>query len=103
MIPLIIKSYFLLLISIVAGSLLIFAAGLYFIFKKNPPAKKIKNNFANDFSAIAGEDVVTTQLDLARAYLETGKSFLAAEILNNVIKQGNAIQRAEAQQLMKSL
>jgi len=88
--------------SIACGAIFLFSAGLYFIFKKNPPAKKIKNNLViNDFSAISGDDVVATQLDLARAYLETGKISQAAEILNGVSKQGNAAQRAEAQQLIK--
>ncbi|HEX4045672.1 MAG TPA: FimV/HubP family polar landmark protein [Gammaproteobacteria bacterium] len=51
-------------------------------------------------SAISGEDKVATQLDLARAYIETGKQQLAKKILEIVVKQGNAMQQSEAQELL---
>ena len=110
----ILKSYSTLLLSIGLGSLLIFVAGLYWIFR-NPPAKSIQPVSAPDItpakdlttsddlrnlSAIAGDDVITTQLDLARAYIETGRKQLATTILTFVLKEGNAQQQQEAQQLM---
>ena len=101
----IIKSYLPLLLSISAGSLFIFLTGLYFIFKK-PAAKKTSSSIKTmetDFSAFAGDDIIGTQLDLARAYIETNKKSLAKTILAYVIKQGSAEQQQEAQQLMKHI
>ena len=101
----IIKSYLTLLLSVGAGSFFILLTGLFFIFKK-PSAKKsspANPSLDADFLAIAGDDVITTQLDLARAYIETDKKTLAATILGYVIKQGNAEQQQEAQQLMKHI
>jgi len=54
----------------------------------------------DDFDAISGEDVLATQLDLARAYLETDKKALAKTILDAVMKEGNSAQREEAQLLI---
>src|SRR5260221_9688679 len=51
--------------------------------------------------SIAGEDVLTAQLDLARAYLEMGKQQDARNILKSVVQQGNAVQRQEAKQLLE--
>ena len=53
-----------------------------------------------DFSAFAGDNLISTQLDLARAYVETGKKILAKKILQDVLQQGNPIQKQEAQQLL---
>jgi len=58
---------------------------------------------SKDIETIAGEDVITTQLDLARAYIETDRKSLAKNILNNVLKQGNAEQREEAKRLLLNL
>jgi FimV-like protein len=56
-----------------------------------------------DFEAIAGEDVITTQLDLARAYLEMDNKQSAHSILKNVIKRGNGEQKIEARQLIAEI
>src|SRR5690242_8309082 len=48
-----------------------------------------------DIEMLAGDDVVTTQLDLARAYIEMGKNNLAKSILFHVSKQGNTEQQHE--------
>jgi len=53
-----------------------------------------------DLNAISGDDVVATQLDLARAYIESGKKNLALKILEQVLKQGSNIQQVEAQRLI---
>lgn len=58
---------------------------------------------SHDIRAIAGEDVISTQLDLARAYIEIGKKQLAQKMLDHAIKQGNLTQRQEAHQLLKNL
>lgn len=96
MIALIIKSYFVLFLSVGLGSLAIFILGLYWIFKTSVTAPK---NF-NDFSAIAGDDVIATQLDLARAYIETNNKQNAKKILKVVIHQGNQSQKEEARTLL---
>lgn len=102
----IIKIYLSLILSIGMTSIFIFILGLYFILRKPSGTKKIKNpptedsKHLHDLTLIAGEDVITTQLDLARAYIETGKNQLAKTILEYVVAQGNAVQQNEAQQLM---
>lgn len=67
--------------------------------------KDIKSNIvitSRDIRAIAGDDVMVTQLDLARAYIELGKKKLAKQILDHVIKHGNPHQQQSARQLMAS-
>lgn len=116
----IIKIYFSLILSIGVISVVIFLMGLYFILRKPRPEKKKKNSLAvstkpdknvvnieasqlQDLTLIAGEDVISTQLDLARAYMETGKNQLAHTILKYVVAHGNAVQQNDAQQLMMQL
>lgn len=75
---------------------------------KISPKKEEKTAKANvitsqDIKAIAGDDVMTTQLDLARAYIEMGKKPLAKKILQHVIDNGSALQQDDAQQLMQTL
>ncbi len=121
MISLIIKSYFILLLSIGLGSLFIFTFGLYFIFRKSSPRSNAvtaspelsaltcdaspphHDDGLEDLSAIAGEDVLVTQLDLARAYIETDKKSLAKQILESVMAQGTHVQQEEAQRLLNTL
>lgn len=101
MIALFIKCYLNILVTIGISSICAFFLGLYFIFKFTASRKKIAiNTVPEDFSAIAGDDVVVTQLDLARAYIETDKKLLAKQMLESVIAQGNAIQKNEAQRLL---
>jgi FimV-like protein len=69
------------------------------IQNKNNPSIVITSK---DIRAIAGDDVMVTQLDLARAYLELGKKKLAKQILDHVIKHGNPSQQQSARQLMAS-
>lgn len=58
---------------------------------------------SKDIETIAGFDVMTTQLDLARAYIETGRKNLAKNILNNVVLHGNAEQQVEAKRLLENM
>lgn len=53
--------------------------------------------------SIAGDDVMTTQLDLARAYIEMGENALAKQILEQVIQDGDLGQQQQAQRLMSGL
>jgi FimV-like protein len=109
MILTILKSYFALFLSIGIGSLVIFLSGLYLIFRKpassNKPVTDMQmkaDHYSHHISSIAGDDIITTQLDLARAYIETDRKKLAAEILEYVMQQGNPNQQREAQQLMNN-
>lgn len=60
-------------------------------------------NKRSEISAISGEDVMTTQLDLARAYIEMGKIDNAKAAINDVVKNGNSAQKREAKSLRKQL
>lgn len=51
--------------------------------------------------AIAGDNVWSTKLDLARAYLEIDQAPLAKSVILEVIEQGDRYHRAEASQLLK--
>ena len=46
---------------------------------------------------------VATKLDLAKAYEEMGDKDGARELLNEVAKEGDAAQQAQAQQMLASL
>jgi FimV-like protein len=108
MIASIVNSYLALLLSVGIGSLLFFIVGLYFIFKWNSGSTVNNNSVENKEKAlttiiptIAGDDIFATQLDLARAYIETGKKSLAKKILTSVLKQGSAVQQREAKTLLE--
>lgn len=49
----------------------------------------------------SSSDEVETKLDLARAYMEMGDSEGAKEILDEVLRDGNEIQKVEARRLIK--
>lgn len=89
-----------------------------FLFKKQRPAQTtvvvpsskpdtLKKSpiiiTSQDIKAIAGDDIITTQLDLARAYIEIGKKKLAKKILGHVTQHGNSTQQQAAQSLMMNL
>ncbi len=129
MIHLIINSYLTILLSVGLGAFVVLLLGLYLIFRPAPQViKKVKleplrvkptatpkpravKNYTStatdespaDVTSIAGEDIYSTQLDLAKAYIETGKVSLATKILTSVKAQGNAIQQQEAQQLLSTI
>lgn len=72
--------------------------------KKTAPPKNVPLTVTSqDIKAIAGEDVLATQLDLARAYLEIGKESLAKKILKHVADHGDLSQQRNAQELLKKL
>lgn len=118
MITLIIKSYLITMLIVLSGSVILFITGLTFIFKSNQKSKKnavkivAKEKLekgslqkpliitSSDISAIAGDDTISTQLDLARAYIETGKVQLAKKILGHALQKGSVVQRQEAQALL---
>src|SRR5262245_46367296 len=101
MISLIVESYFSLFLSIVMSAIFLFILGLYFIGRKMKSSSHLsllektlrQEDKLTDLSAIAGEDLIVTQLDLARAYIETDKKPLAKQILEAVIAKGNTMQQ----------
>jgi FimV-like protein len=99
MISIILKSYFSIILSIALGSLFVFSLGLYWIYH----SFKSDNNINDDYNAIAGDDVLATQLDLARAFIETGQAVSAKRILKSVVANGSTLQQQEAQRLLSSL
>jgi FimV-like protein len=118
MITLIIKSYLFTMLVVLAGSIILFITGLTYIFKSNQKNKKMPVKIvakekvekgslkkpltitSNDISAIAGDDMIATQLDLARAYIETGKVQLAKKILSHAQQKGSSAQQQEAKVLL---
>jgi pilus assembly protein FimV len=63
---------------------------------------------AGDLSASGGGadpkwQEVATKLDLAKAYEEMGDKDGARELLNEVMKDGDAAQKGQAQQLLSKL
>jgi pilus assembly protein FimV len=67
------------------------------------PQKITKMASSKDISAIAGDDLVSTQLDLAKAYMEMGQTNLAKRILNETLKVGDPAQKSAARQLIETL
>lgn len=128
----IIKSYSSIIIAIGSAALFFFMLGSYLILKlsrgKHPveememieeaesapranipkkarrvSEKTILSETLSDVSAISGEDPVATQLDLAKAYIESDKGQLAKIILTAVIRSGNSAYKDEAQRLLSSI
>jgi FimV-like protein len=121
LITLIIQSYTAILVAIGAVALLVFALGLYLMFKPQREKsgslasitpvqfnldrtdKSLLPDTAHDVSEISGEDPLATQLDLARAYIETGKKQFAKIILTAVIREGSSTYQEEAQRLLSTI
>lgn len=56
-----------------------------------------------DFDFLSGTDEAATKLDLARAYIEMEDSDGARDILDEVVAEGTAIQKAEAKEMLARL
>lgn len=114
-----IQSYLTILILVATASLIFLILGVNWIVKK-PQQTKTKsasmqdmvfatpkvlevNAASPDLTAIAGDDLMATQLDLARAYIETGKGQSAKSILKQVLAQGSDVERQEAEQLLAGI
>lgn len=102
------KNLYLLVVSIFVAMVLMFL--FYILFKtknqnssRNKPTKPPVIITSQDIKAIAGDNVITTQLDLARAYIEMGKKQLAKKILEHVVAHGNSVQQHEAQELIATI
>ena len=99
-----IQHYFPMAVLAIAFILIIF---LLLVPRKKKPlqiATSVKKSShiitSHDIKAIAGDNEIATQLDLARAYLEIGKKTLAKQILEYVIQHGDADQQHQAQHLL---
>lgn len=109
MVDIILASYRTLIFSIGAAALLLFIVGAWLILRTTwqEPAMETAESVdlppSQDLTAIAGDDVIATQLDLARAYIETGSEKLAKTILQRVLKKGEKAQQQEAQRLLSTL
>ncbi|KXU39450.1 hypothetical protein AXE65_08520 [Ventosimonas gracilis] len=57
----------------------------------------------DDFDFLNGTDETETKLDLARAYIDMGDMEGARDILDEVMAEGSASQKTQAQELMTSL
>ncbi len=94
-----------------AISLVVFLVLFWFFsstkhLKPSLPPQQLNKAFtisSKDIENIAGDNVLTTQLDLARAYIETDRKSLAKSILTNVLVQGSADQKQEAKRLLANL
>ena len=69
--------------------------------KPTPKAPHIITS--QDIKAIAGDDEIVTQLDLARAYIEMDKKIMAQQLLQYVMQHGNPTQQQEARQLLETV
>ncbi|MBT2339476.1 MULTISPECIES: FimV/HubP family polar landmark protein [Pseudomonas] len=56
-----------------------------------------------DFDFLGGTDEVATKLDLAQAYMDMGDSDGARDILGEVLNEGDATQKSEAQEMLSRL
>ena len=58
---------------------------------------------ADDFDFLADTDEIATKLDLARAYIDMGDAEGARDILDEVMQEGSAVQKQEAQALSERI
>ena len=106
MIELIVKSYFSILFGIGVSCLSILLIGMYLIIKKSARSRHVAHlepQVAADLTAIAGNDLFDTQLDLARAFIDTEKKLFAKKILESILEDGNPDQQQEARALLGQL
>lgn len=102
------QTYLKVLVSIGAVCLFVMVFGLLWILK--PKSKRRTNHIdlvwrtseQEDLSSISGNNIYSTQLDLARAYIETNHLHLAKQILDTVMKHGSKPQQQEAEKLLAS-
>jgi len=62
-----------------------------------------KEEKSSNYKYLAGEDVVTSKLDLAHAYIDMGDFKNARDILTSVVSEGNEDQKQEAEELLKQI
>jgi pilus assembly protein FimV len=57
----------------------------------------------DDFDFLSGTDEAATKLDLAQAYIDMGDSDGARDILKEVVSEGSAEQKSEAEEMLSRL
>lgn len=67
---------------------------------ESPPAPAATSETRLDEDYFSGDDAVNTKLDLAKAYMDMGDPEGARSMLDEVIAEGSAAQKAEAQRLL---
>jgi FimV-like protein len=87
--------------SLIATTFLLLAFMVLSLRQKKSPVLKKEN--PQDINAIAGDDVMSTQLDLAKAYIEMDRKKMAKKMLQKVEKQGSSTQQRQARQLLEAL
>lgn len=63
----------------------------------------LESHISIDDSSMGGGDEASTKLDLARAYIDLGDNDMARGLLTEVVQQGSAEQKAQAEELMRKL
>ncbi len=82
-------------------SLILLALAVIATRRQKSKSHAVPANLVNqDIEAIDGENVMTTQLDLARAYIAMGKKALDHNILEHVATHGDSIHQREANELI---
>jgi FimV-like protein len=82
---------------------IIFLLLLMRIKNKLSPNKMAPDTAIEGLDAIAGDDALDTQLDLAQAYLASDRVDDAKALLGSILRQGTSVQQAEARRLLQSL
>jgi len=90
---------------VLVASILVALMSIFLVrwVKSKKTSRVEKKVFETDMEAIAGDDRIATELDLAKAYIEMNDITLAKKMLNNAIKKGNSAQQQEARQLINAL
>jgi FimV-like protein len=87
------------------ASILVLLVVLLFLTRRKKPLQTavLTQPRQADIHAVAGDDVLSTQLDLAKAYIEMNQKKIASEMLNAILKKGSNRQKDEARHLISSL
>lgn len=93
-------------IHLVIGILLLMLVMRFFRIRRQQATKNptpSKEFFSHEVAMIAGDNLIATQLDLARAYIEMDKKHMAKNILFQIKKTGTDSQKTEANKLLETI
>ena len=77
--------------------------GMLLFLYNTQQKKSATSSVLTDMTAIAGDDLIDTQLDLAKAYLEMNQKNQAKTLLMQILKDGTDAHKTRARLLMKTL
>lgn len=119
MIALIIKSYLAILIAVGLGAALLLTAGVFMIIRYFSNKSLVDSHtgraamtlihsqsadqVAASLDGIAGENMMATRLDLARAYIETSQFHAAKQLLDTVRQEGTLAHIGDADKLLATI